>query len=58
MAGRAEKHRAEVLPQAKAEPQPPGWGQGTELSPPGHSRGETKGGQGMGDSTGDYPCWS
>lgn len=30
MAGRAQKHRAEVLPQTNAESWPPGWGKGTE----------------------------
>lgn len=43
----------------RQSPQPPGWGRGVpSLSPPGHLRGETKGGQGMGDRTGDRSCWS
>lgn len=53
MAGRAQKHRAEVLPQARQGPDPLVGVRALSLSPPGHSRGETKGGQGVGDSTRD-----
>lgn len=43
----------------RQSPWPPGWGRGTlSLSPPGHLRGETKGGQGVGDGTGDRSCGS
>lgn len=45
----------ELFPQAKAEPLAPWLGLGLRLSSPGHSRGKTKGGQGMVDSAGDHP---
>lgn len=54
MAGRAEKH-TEVLPTGQGRAPSPLVGvRVLSLLPAGHSRGETKGGQGMGDSTGDY----
>lgn len=53
VAGRAEKHRGGALPTGKDRAPSPLVGVGAlSLLPPGHSRGETKGGQGMGDSTG------
>lgn len=39
MAGRAQKHRAEVLPQARAEPCSLGWGKGTQEVKPKVGRG-------------------
>lgn len=59
MAGRAEKHRGGALPAGKGRAPSPLVGVGAlPLLPPGHSRGETKGGQGMGHSTGDHSFWS
>lgn len=59
MAGRAEKHRGGALPTGQGRVPSPLVGAGVlNLSPPGHLRGETKGGQGMGDSIGDHSFWS
>lgn len=56
MAGRAEKHRAAALPPGKDRPPSPLVGVGfLSLSPPGHWRGETKGGQGMVTALGTTP---
>ena len=58
VARRAEKHRG-ALPIGEGRAPSPLVGVGAlSLSPPGHWRGETKGGQGVGGSTGDHSGWS
>lgn len=56
MAGRAKKHRGGALPTGKSRAPSPLVGvRALSLSPPGHSRGETKGGQGWVTALGTTP---